>query len=141
MCTEGKQEEVNSLYELVSLPKESLKHHNTINGLSKELQVYIKGLEFKDNDVVDNKDLHENILSDLHYLLVINRDKFSKEEYVKYIKNIDKPEIEEFEEFAVKVSLDSLYEETLEEYVTLLLIRQQLIDGKFGSAKCNWKTL
>lgn len=135
MCTEGKQEEVNSLYELVRLPKERLKHHNTINGLSKELQVYIKGLEFTGNDVVDNKVLHENILSDLHYLLVINRDKFSKEEYVKYI---DKSEIEDFEEFAVKVSLDSLYEETLEEYVTLLLIRQQLIDGKFGSAICNW---
>ena len=138
MCTEGKQEEVNSLYELVRLPKERLKHHNTINGLSKEVQVYIKGLEFTDNETVDNIDLHENILSDLHYLLVINRDKFGKEEYVKYIKNIDKPEIEEFEEFAVKVSLDSLYEETLEEFVNLLLIRQQLIDGKFGSAICNW---
>ena len=135
MCTEGKQEEVNSLYELVSLPKESLKHLNTINGLSKELQVYIKGLEFKDNDVVDNKDLHENILSDLHYLLVINRDKFSKEEYEAHVEQSD---MNEFEEFAVKVSLDSLYEETLEEYVTLLLIRQQLIDGKFGSAICNW---
>ena len=138
MCTEGKQEEVNSLYELVSLPKESLKHLNTINGLSKELQVYIKGLEFKDNDVVDNKDLHENILSDLHYLLVINRDKFSKEEYEAHVEQSD---MNEFEEFAVKVSLDSLYEETLEEYVTLLLIRQQLIDGKFGSAICNWQTL
>lgn len=130
MCTEGKQGEVNSLYELVSLPKEMLKHHSTINNLSKEVQVYIKGLEFKDNDVVDNKDLYKNIMGDLHYLLVINRDKFSKEEYVKYIDN---PEIEDFEEFAVKVSLDNLYEETLEEYDTLLLIRQQLIDGNFGS--------
>lgn len=135
MCTEGKQEEVNSLYELVSLPKESLKHHNTINGLSKELQVYIKGLEFTDNETVDNIDLHENILSDLHYLLVINRDKFGKEDYEAHV---EKSGMNEFEEFAVKVSLDSLYEETLDEYVTLLLIRQQLLDGKFGSAICNW---
>ena len=135
MCTEDKQEEVKTLYELVSLPEERLKHHNTINGLSKELQVYIKGLEFKDNDVVDNKDLHENILSDLHYLLVINRDKFGKEDYEAHV---EKSGMNEFEEFAVKVSLDSLYEETLEEYVTLLLIRQQLLDGKFGSAICNW---
>ena len=135
MCTEGKQEEVNSLYELVRLPKERLKHHNTINGLSKELQVYIKGLEFTDNETVGNIDLHENILSDLHYLLVINRDKFSKEEYEAHV---EKSGMNEFEEFAVKVSLDSLYEETLDEYVTLLLIRQQLLDGKFGSAICNW---
>ena len=135
MCTEGKQEEANSLYELVRLPKERLKHHNTINGLSKELQVYIKGLEFTDNETVDNIDLHENILSDLHYLLVINRDKFGKEDYEAHV---EKSGMNEFEEFAVKVSLDSLYEETLEEYVTLLLIRQQLIDGKFGSAICNW---
>ena len=135
MCTEGKQEEVNSLYELVRLPKERLKHHNTINGLSKELQVYIKGLEFTDNETVDNIDLHENILSDLHYLLVINRDKFGKEDYEAHV---EKSGMNEFEEFAVKVSLDSLYEETLEEYVTLLLIRQQLLDGKFGSAICNW---
>lgn len=130
MCTEGKQEEVKTLYELVSIPKDMLKHHSTINNLSKEVQVYIKGLEFKDNDVVDNKFLYGNILDDLHYLLIINRDKFSKEEYDKYI---DKPEIEDFEEFAVKVSLDILYVETLEEYDTLLLIRQQLIDGNFGS--------
>lgn len=135
MCTEDKQEEVNSLYELVRLPKERLKHHNTINGLSKEVQVYIKGLEFTDNETVGNIDLHENILSDLHYLLVINRDKFDKEDYEAHV---EKSGMNEFEEFAVKVSLDSLYEETLEEYVTLLLIRQQLLDGKFGSAICNW---
>ena len=130
MCKEGKQEEVKTLYELVRLPKEMLKHHSTINNLSKEVQVYIKGLVLKDNDVINNKFLYINILDDFHYLLVINRDKFSKEEYVRYI---DKPEIEDFEEFAVKVSLDNLYEETLEEYSTLLLIRQQLIDGNFGS--------
>lgn len=135
MCTEGKQEEVNSLYELVRLPKERLKHHRTLNNLSKELQVYIKGLEFSDNETVDNIDLHENILSDLHYLLVINRDKIGKEDYEAHV---EKSGMNEFEEFAVKVSLDSLYEETLEEYVTLLLIRQQLLDGKFGSAVCNW---
>lgn len=135
MCKEGKQEEVKTLYELVRLPKDMLKHHSTVNNLSKELQVYIKGLVLKDKDVIDNKFLYGNILDDLHYLLIINRDKFSKEEYVRYI---DKPEIEDFEEFAVKVSLDSLYEETLEEYVNLLLIRQHLLDGKFGSALCNW---
>lgn len=98
----------------------------------KEVQVYIKGLVLKDNDVIDNKFLYGNILDDLHYLLIINRDKFSKEEYVRYI---DKPEIEDFEEFAVKVSLDILHEETLEEYSTLLLLRQQLIDDNFGSVE------
>ena len=118
---------VNTLYELLNLPKDMLTYYNDKselkNGILKE---YIEKYSPVRYETKTLESIVEDLLDDIYAIMK------------KYNPTLEVYNDREFEKEIIKFDENILHDEDKVEFKRLLEIRQAIIDNKFGSIKWDW---